>query len=31
MKRSRLSYDEWDKVILDKKLKIKYIDDNFFN
>lgn len=31
MKRSRLSYDEWDKVILDKKLKIKFIDDDFFN
>lgn len=29
MKRSRLSYDEWDKVVLSKKLKIKFIDDDF--
>lgn len=31
MERRRLSYDEWDDSIWDKKLRVKYINDTFFN
>lgn len=30
MKRSRLSYDEWNKVILDKRLKLKFVNNTSF-
>ncbi|MBS6194635.1 MAG: DUF402 domain-containing protein [Clostridiales bacterium] len=31
MKKSRLTYDEWDKVILKKNVTIKFVEDDFFH